>query len=241
MNMSLIELRGISKKFGNVVALEDVNLEIRRREIFTVMGNSGAGKTTLLRILAMLERQSEGKYYYDGVEVRGIEEELKKKITMVFQKPVMFSSTVYNNIAYGLKLRGYGKDEVSRRVDYALHLVKLEGYEKYNAKKLSGGEQQRVAIARAIVINPELLILDEPTANLDPTNVMIIEKTIKEIVRNNATVVLATHNLFQARRLSNRVAHLFNGKVVEVGETEQVFENPRSEITRRFISGELYF
>lgn len=240
--MSLVELRNVSKRYENVPALDKINLEIKRGEILAIIGNSGAGKTTLLRILAMLEKQSEGEYYYDGVEVKGNEDSFRKKITMVFQKPVMFNTSVYNNIAYGLRLRGYSGDEIKKRVENALRLVKLEGYEKYNAKKLSGGEQQRVAIARALVIDPELLVMDEPTANLDPSNVVIIERAIKEIVENNGTtVVLATHNLFQAKRLSDRTAHLFNGRLIEVGETKQLFENPENEITKKFITGELYF
>jgi tungstate transport system ATP-binding protein len=239
--MSFIELKGISKRYGNIMALDNVTLDVNKGEIFAVMGNSGAGKTTLLKILALLEKQSNGSYYYEGEEVRGNEDRLRRKITMVFQKPVMFNTSVYNNVAYGLKLRGFRKDEVKRRVREALNLVKLQDYEKYNAKKLSGGEQQRVAIARALVLNPELLIMDEPTANLDPANVIIIEKVMKEIVREGTTIVLATHNLFQAKRLSNRVIHLFEGKSVEIGETKSVFENPKSEITRKFVNGELFF
>jgi tungstate transport system ATP-binding protein len=237
----MIELRNVSKRYEDVIALEGISLDIRRGEIFAVIGHSGAGKTTLLRILAMLERSSEGEYYYDGVEVNGNEGIIRKRITMVFQKPVMFNTSVYNNIAYGLRIRGYRKQEINRKVKEALRQVNLEGFERTNARKLSGGEQQRVAIARALVIDPELLIIDEPTANLDPANATIIEGVIREAVRNGTTVVLATHNLFQAKRLAVRAAHLFGGRLVEIGEIEDLFKSPKSEITRRFLSGELSF
>lgn len=237
----MIKLRNISKFYGRVKALERINLEIERGEIFAVIGNSGAGKTTLLRIIAMLEKPSEGEYYYDGVKVEGNEENLRKRITMVFQKPIMFNTSVYNNIAYGLRIRGYKKGEIEKRVREVLKLVNLEGYEKFNAKRLSGGEQQRVAIARAIAIKPEVLLLDEPTANLDPANVMLIEKVIRDVANEGTTVIIATHNLFQAKRLSDRTAHLHNGRIVEVAKTDELFKSPKSEVTKKFINGELYF
>ncbi len=231
----MIKLKRISKRYGTITALNDVNLEIKRGEIFALVGHSGAGKTTLLRILALLEKPDSGEYYYDG---KLANEEHRKKITMVFQKPVMFNASVFSNVAYGLKLRGYSRNEIKERVREVLKLVNLEGYEKYNAKKLSGGQQQRVAIARAIAIEPELLLMDEPTANLDPANAAMIEQIIEKIARRGTTVVLATHNLFQAKRLSDRIAHLFSGKIVEVAPTDEFFRKPKSEITRKFISGE---
>ncbi|AGK60565.1 phosphate ABC transporter ATP-binding protein, PhoT family [Archaeoglobus sulfaticallidus PM70-1] len=234
----IAELRDVSKRYGKILALNKINLKIREGEILAIIGNSGAGKTTLLRILAMLERPSEGKYYYRGEEAN---DRVRGKITMVFQKPVMFNTSVYNNVAYGLKLRGYSKKEVDERVAKALNMMGLDGYARHNAKRLSGGEQQRVAIARAIVIEPEMLVLDEPTANLDPSNVVIIEKIIKDIACKGVTVVLATHNLFQAKRLADRTAFIFNGKLVEIGETKKIFESPENELTKKFISGELYF
>jgi tungstate transport system ATP-binding protein len=237
----MIELEGITKRFGEVVALDSVSLKIDEARIFAVIGNSGAGKTTLLRIISLLERQDEGRYLYKGEDAWGKEEDLRKKITMVFQKPVMFNTTVYNNIAYGLKLRGYAKEEIKTKVAEMLELVRLEGYEKKNAKRLSGGEQQRVAIARALVTEPELLVLDEPTANLDAANASVVERCIKEMVDDGTTVIMATHNLFQAKRLSDKVAYLFNGRLIEVGKTERVFEKPENEFTKKFVNGELYF
>jgi|Deesub1362A_J573_1020465.scaffolds.fasta_scaffold00059_7 tungstate transport system ATP-binding protein len=237
----MIELEGITKRFGEVIALDRVSLKIDEARIFAVIGNSGAGKTTLLRIISLLERQDEGRYLYKGEDAWSKEEDLKRRITMVFQKPVMFNTTVYNNIAYGLKLRGYTREEIKTKVAEMLELVRLEGYEKKNAKRLSGGEQQRVAIARALITEPELLVLDEPTANLDAANASVVERCIKELVGDGTTVIMATHNLFQAKRLSDRVAYLFNGRLIEVGKTERVFEKPENELTEKFINGELYF
>lgn len=246
--MSLIELEGISKRYGDKEALSDVNLEIKKGEIFAIMGNSGAGKTTLLRIMAMLEKPDGGNYIYDGGKVeqkwgRGVRRLVT--IAMVFQRPVMFNTSIFNNIAYGLRLRGYKKREVERKVMEVLGFVKLGfGNEinlKANARKLSGGEQQRVAIARCLVLKPDVLLMDEPTANLDPSNVIIIEDIMRKSAENGTTIVLATHNLFQARRISHRVMHLYGGRVVEVGEAQSVFEKPQEELTRKFINGEIYY
>jgi tungstate transport system ATP-binding protein len=237
--MTLIELKGISKQYGSQVVLEDINIEIKKNEIMVIMGHSGAGKTTLLRIMALLEPPSKGVYKYKGnpVKINGF---FRKKVTMVFQSPVMFRGSVYDNIAYGLKLRGIEKKEIRDKVRNVLSLVELEGTEKATARKLSGGEQQRVALARALVLEPELLLMDEPTTNLDPTNVALIERVIMELARkNNTTVVIATHNLFQAKRLADRVAHLYSGKLVEIGDADKIFENPGVEITQKFITGEL--
>lgn len=231
-----ITLRNISKRYGNITALDGVSFKIQEGEILAIVGHSGAGKTTLLRILALLEKSDEGEYLYNGELA---DDKHRKRITMVFQIPVVFNASVYSNIAYGLKIRGVSKTVRERKVREVLKLVNLEGYEKYNAKRLSGGEQQRVAIARAIAIEPELLLMDEPTANLDPANVATIEEVIKEISGGGTTVVLATHNLFQAKRLSDRTAHLFKGKLIEIAKTKEFFRDPKSEITRRFMSGEL--
>lgn len=240
--MSFIKTIGITKRYdnGEPPALEDVNLEIKKGEIFCIMGHSGAGKTTLLRILALLEKPDSGEYYFDGTKVSW-NDNLRKNITMVFQIPVMFNTTVFKNIAYGLKIRGYSKDEIRKKVEEVLELVRLQGYENRRAKYLSGGEKQRVAIARAIVLEPKLLLMDEPTANLDPTNSAIIEEIVKEIVKEKETTILfSTHNLFQAKRLAHRVAHIYKGKIIEIGKTKEVFERPRNELTKRFINGELF-
>ncbi|WP_457753072.1 ABC transporter ATP-binding protein [Thermococcus sp.] len=238
----IVRVENLVKSYGDHRALNGVSLEVKKGEIFCVMGHSGAGKTTLLRVLALLEMPDSGDYVFDGKPVNWSRPgELRKNITMVFQTPVMFNTTVFKNIAYGLRLRGYPKAEIERKVHDVLSLVRLEGYENRKAKTLSGGEKQRVAIARAIVLEPKLLLMDEPTANLDPTNSAIIEDIVKEITKENGTtIVFSTHNMFQAKRLADRVAHMYAGRIVEVGKTKEVFERPKSELTKRFINGELF-
>ncbi|NJE05873.1 phosphate ABC transporter ATP-binding protein [Thermococcus sp. M36] len=240
--MSLVELRNITKSYEGKPALDGVSLKVRKGEIFCIMGHSGAGKTTLLRILALLERPDSGEYYFDGALVSWNRPgSLRRGITMVFQTPVMFNTTVFKNVAYGLRLRGYSRAEIEQKVKDVLRLVGLEGYENRKAKTLSGGEKQRVAIARAIVLEPKLLLMDEPTANLDPTNSGIIEDIVREIAKENGTtIVFSTHNMFQAKRLADRVAHIHLGRIIEVGKTEDIFEMPKNELTRKFINGELF-
>jgi|Deesub1362A_J573_1020465.scaffolds.fasta_scaffold01729_11 tungstate transport system ATP-binding protein len=233
-----IHLRNIWKYYDGKAVLRDVNLSVLGGRVVGIIGNSGAGKTTLLKIVAGLEKQDRGDYYFDG---RIAESFIRKKVTMVFQKPVVFNTSVHYNIKFGLKIRGFSKTEMERRVRDSLRLVKLEGYEKRRAKNLSGGEQQRLAIARALAIEPEVILLDEPTANLDPFNVRVIEQVIREISEKGVTVIFSTHNIFQARRIAEEIVHIHDGKIVEVGDVEKVFNNPENEITRKFVSGELIY
>jgi len=222
-----MRLAGLSKSYGSVKALRDVSLETSDGGIVALVGPNGSGKTTLLRLMAGLERPDAGHI------------EAPHNVTMVFQKAVMFSTTVYKNLAYGLKLRGAEDDEIRKRAAEALRTVGLEGFEKRNAKKLSGGEQQRVAIARALLLEPATLLLDEPTSNLDYENARIVEDIIK--AQSGRLVMLATHNLFQVRRLASTVVFLKNGALVETGPTEELFENAQKEETRLFLSGKDYF
>ncbi len=153
----------------------------------------------------------------------------------------MFSTNVYDNLAYGLRIRKVPKDEIPRRVAEALQAVRLAGFEKRKAKKTSGGEQQRIALARAFLLDSHVLLLDEPTANLDPNSAIIIEKAIISQKSSQRIIVMATHNLNQARRMADEIVHIHNGEVVEVAKSEDFFEKPKSEITRKFINGELDF
>jgi tungstate transport system ATP-binding protein len=153
----------------------------------------------------------------------------------------MFSMNVYNNLAYGLKIRKVPDEEIIGRVPEALAAVRLSGFEKRRAKKLSGGEQQRIALARAFLLDSNVLLLDEPTANLDPNSAIIIEKAIVGKKSSQRIIIMATHNLNQARRLADEIIHIHNGEIVEVSKPEDFFENPKSEITRKFIIGELDF
>ena len=236
----LEELKEINREYDGSVALSNVSLRVKKGEILTIIGPNGAGKTSLLRIMALIDKPTGGSVYYDGVKVTGANRDrLKSKITMVFQEAVLFNTTVHKNLAYGLKLRNCPKREIERKIKEALELVRMKDYEYRPAKKLSGGEQQRVVLARALVLEPELLLLDEPTANLDPTNIAIIERIIRNI-KEDTGVVLATHNLFQAKRLSDKVACLLNGVLLDIGTPRRIFERPTNMKTRKFISGELF-
>jgi tungstate transport system ATP-binding protein len=224
----LMKLKDIKKRYGEITALDGVSLEIVENEIFTILGPNGSGKTTMLKIMASIDEPTSGEVFFDGNIINNSNRnQARQKSTMVFQKTTIFNTTVYKNIAYGLKLRGYSKKETEKKVKEAMSLVKLAGYEKRLAKKLSGGEQQRVSLARALALNTKLLLLDEPTANLDPKNVSIIEEIISHVNRDfNTTVVMATHNLFQAETLTNRVALLLGGKMAQVGAPQEILRGP---------------
>lgn len=161
---------------------------------------------------------------------------------MVFQKPLLFSATVRENIAYGLKVRGFGREEIRERIGGILDQIGLSHLKERHAGTLSGGEAQRVALARAVAFKPKLLLLDEPTANLDPANVELMEKMILQLKQSmDVTIIMVTHNIFQARRLTDEVIFLYDGRIVETGETTRVFSAPRDERTQAFIEGRMVY
>jgi len=224
----MLELRRVVRRYGEKVALRGVSLRVRRGESLSLIGPNGSGKTTLLRVAALLDRPDEGEVRYRG-DPRGV--------TMVFQQPVFFDTTVFKNVAYGLRIRGRPEAEIGERVRRVLSLVGMEGKEGRRVRELSGGERQRVALARALVLEPELLLLDEPTSSLDPPNTWLVEEIIREAERER-TVVLSTNHPFQAARLSRRVACLFEGRVIAQGSPREIVERPREERLRRFLRGE---
>lgn len=229
----LAELRNVSKTYNDAVALDNVNLEISEGEIFALLGPSGSGKTTLLRILALIEKPSSGQVYFNGTKVteKNIQE-LRMQTTMVFQKTTVFNTTVYNNVAYGLKLRKIPENTIKKQVSDFLDLVGLRSFEKRYANRLSGGEQQRVALARALVLHTKLVLLDEPTANLDPRNAAIVEDVIGKANRElGTTFVVATHNIFQAKSLPQRIALLRNGRIEQSGTAVEVFSSLSRTLT----------
>lgn len=241
--MNIFQIERLTKVYGAREVLRVDGLEVKGGEILGIMGPSGSGKSTLLRLLNFLEPPTEGTIHFLEKAIPGNGRpplDLRRKITMVFQRPVLISGTVRENVAYGLRLRG--EKGTDGRVEEILHWVGLEELASAPAQTLSGGERQRVALARAMVIEPEVLLLDEPTANLDPYNVSLMEETIASIKeQRGTTIVLVTHNVFQARRLSDRVAFLLNGQIVEVGETERVFTDPHDSRTAAFVRGEMVY
>ena len=236
--ISQIEANKLTKNFDSLLALNQVSVRAESRKITAIVGVNGSGKTTLLRLLAGLDMPSDGKILIDTKAVTT--EELRCHCTMVFQKTIMLGGKVYDNIEYGLRVNRVPRQEVPGKVKSALAFVNLDGFEKRKARKLSSGEQQRVALARALALERAVLLIDEPSANLDPANTIIIEQSIREAARSRV-IILTTHNLAQARRMSHSVIHLYQGNVVEQGETTGFFAHPRDERTRLFINGELQF
>ena len=219
------ELRNVTKTYGDKTVLDNVNLEVQEGEILALLGPNGSGKTTILKILAFIESPTSGEVEFQGETVNFKKaEKTRLRSTLVFQRTVLFSTSVYNNVAYGLRMRKVTKEVRDEEVKNALRIVRLEGFEKRPAKKLSGGEQQRVAIARALVLKTKLLLLDEPTANLDPKNAAIVEEVIAAVNREMKTpIVIATHNMFQARTLPTRIALINDGRITEVGSPAEIF------------------
>lgn len=221
------ELRDIIKEYpGQIVALQGITLEVAEQEVLGVVGPNGAGKTTLLRIMALLDAPTNGQVFFKGHEVTAANiDVLRKNVTMVFQRTAMFDTTVFRNVAYGLRLQGISGKELETRVRRALQIVGLKPAEQRPAKSLSGGEQQLVAIARALALDPELLILDEPMANLDPIYAARIEHLVLEL-RDETTIVHTTQNVALAARLSDKLAFLLEGKLIQVGSVDEVLTRP---------------
>jgi tungstate transport system ATP-binding protein len=236
-------LQGLTKVYGQRTVLDIASLDIERGEIFALVGPSGSGKSTLLRLLNFLETPTQGKIHFSGLEYQqGIEAplELKRRVTTVFQRPMLLARSVWDNVAYGLHLRGQRDNHA--RVQSALEEVGLAQVAKQAARTLSGGEAQRVALARAMVLQPDVLLLDEPTANLDPYNVGLIETIVNRINQQHGTsLVLVTHNVFQAKRLASRVAFLLEGKVVEVAKADRFFSAPVDSRTAAFVRGDMIY
>jgi tungstate transport system ATP-binding protein len=240
---TIYRIARLSMGYGERSVLELEALEIRRGEILALVGPSGSGKSTLLRLLNFLEPPSSGEIEFAGERFASGGEmplAVRRRVTTVFQRPMLLDRNVWENVAFGLRLRRQKDDRQS--IQKVLEEVGLMQLAHQRACTLSGGEAQRVALARAMVIRPEVLLLDEPTANLDPYNVGLIEAIVKRLNREqHTTLVLVTHNVFQAHRLADRVAFLLEGKIVELGDTQQFFEAPRDARTKAFVEGEMVY
>ncbi|MCU0508629.1 MAG: phosphate ABC transporter ATP-binding protein [Anaerolineae bacterium] len=236
-------IENLTKVYKTRTVLDVNYLEVRAGEILAIVGPSGSGKSTLLRLLNFLEPPSSGQITY-GQEVFGPERSVslaaRRSVTTVSQRPILLDRSVRANVEFGLRLRG--QRDRDGQVRDALQRVGLAALEGQHARTLSGGEAQRVALARALVVHPGALLLDEPTANLDPYNVGVIEESIRALnSERGTTMVLVTHNIFQARRLADRVALILDGKIVEQAETEAFFEKPADSRSKAFIRGEMVY
>jgi tungstate transport system ATP-binding protein len=243
MNDFVYRLQNVSKVYDGRRVLQIGNLKIQRGEIFALVGPSGAGKSTLLRLLNFLEPPSSGRIRFLDFEFSANQPmplKYRRRVTTVFQRPALLNRSVQANITYGLRLRGLRDRE--GKVEDALEQVSLQHLARQRARTLSGGEAQRVALARAIVLKPDVLLLDEPTANLDPYNVGLIEEIVTELNRaQGITLVLVTHNVFQAKRLAHRVALMLEGQIVELAGVEGFFESPQDPRTSAFVRGEMVY
>jgi tungstate transport system ATP-binding protein len=233
------ELVDVRHRYGARNVLSLPRLSIPRGETLGIIGPSGAGKSTLLRLLQGLERPTEGTIKVDGTAVpHPVPLSLARRITTVFQRPLMLDRSVRENVLFGLRVRGR-KDRAP--AGPLLERLGLEHLAAAQARHLSGGEVQRVALARAVAIEPDVLLLDEPAANLDPANVARVEAFIRDAQSRGTTIVLVTHNTHEARRLAHRTLLLIEGSVVETGPTASFFESPSEDRTRAFLAGELVY
>ncbi|MFC1994755.1 ATP-binding cassette domain-containing protein, partial [Chloroflexota bacterium] len=203
--MALIEVRHLGQEYEGRYVLKDIDLNVNQGEVFALIGPTGAGKTTLLRLLDLLDPPASGRIYFDGIDVTHSWRhrlEVRRRMSLVQQKPIVFNLNVYENVACGLKWRHEKNGAIRHKVESALELVGMANHRNRNARTLSGGETQRVAIARALATEPELLLLDEPTANLDPVSVSRIEEVMAHVIQEQKTTVLmATHDMTQGQRL----------------------------------------
>ena len=218
----IIKLESVGRSYGAVTALDSVSLNLEEGECLGVIGQSGAGKTTLLKVLAGLEAPTAGRVSFRGEPLTASRlPVMRREATMIFQSPLFLKGDVHTNMAYGLRLRGASEDAIEEKVREGLGRVRLPGYGGRDARRLSGGEQQRVALARALVLDPRVLLLDEPTSNLDPANAKVVSAIIEEEARGR-TVVVSTHDLDLIRRLTTRTVHLDGGRVTEIGRPTEV-------------------
>ncbi len=250
-NMKLINLQKISKTFykGDNVELKvlsDISLSIKKGECFTIIGPNGSGKTTLLRILGLLENPTEGNIFFKGKDITNLSRKeavsFRRKFSFVRQKPLVLNTSVANNIAYGLKVRGLEREEILSKVKEILEFIGLKGLANKNARSLSGGEIQRVAIAMNFVLPSDIYLLDEVSANLDLKNVTLLDDLITELKQDKEkTIILSTHDPLEAIKYADRIAVLNNGKISQVNTPEIIFTSPKDEFTAQFVGFENIF
>lgn len=236
----LLKTSKLTKQFGKRRVLDSVDMTVSRGDFYALIGPSGSGKTTLLRLIDTLETPTEGSIYFEDTDTgssRRRRLEIRRQTAFILQKPAVFNMSVFDNVACGLRWRKIKpRSKIKRMVSEMLAKTCLTHLSEKNAKNLSGGEMQRVAIARALILQPRLLLMDEPTANLDPPSVKQTEELLEtNISGKDITVIMATHDFAQGRRLANKIGLLMNGSLVQQGDVESVFRSPCNPDAARFM------
>ncbi|MAX04173.1 MAG: phosphate ABC transporter ATP-binding protein [Dehalococcoidia bacterium] len=248
----IISARDLNVYYGNFRAVKDINLDVKKNQVLSLIGPSGCGKSTVLRCFnrmndLVLSAKVEGSILYNGINLYSTEvdaTEIRSSIGMVFQKPNPFPKSIYDNVAFGLRINGY-RGDIEEAVEKSLKQAALWDEVKDRLKDsgltLSGGQQQRLCIARALAIEPDIVLMDEPCSALDPIATLAIEELIRELI-SKYTIIIVTHNMQQAARVSDETAFLMVGEdragyLVETGDTHQIFTNPKEERTESYITG----
>lgn len=233
---NIIELKNIKKSYDELTILDNLNLSIRKNEFLTLLGPSGCGKTTTLKIIAGFEYADEGEVLFEGDKINDLPPH-KRQLNTVFQKYALFPHmNIYENIAFGLKIKKLPKDEIDKKVKEMLKLVSLEGYEKRSVDSLSGGQQQRIAIARALVNEPKVLLLDEPLGALDLKLRQEMQTELKKIQQKlGITFIFVTHDQEEALSMSDTIVVMNKGKIQQMGTPEDIYNEPKNSFVARFI------
>lgn len=237
-----VSIEHITKRFANVAAVDDLSLEIRPGELFTLLGPSGCGKTTLLRTIAGFYIQDNGTISFNGTQIDHLPPH-KRDTGMVFQSYAVFPfMTVFDNVAYGLKARKVPKNEIRQRTQSAIELVRLQGFEHRRPDQLSGGQQQRVAVARAIAIEPQVLLMDEPLSNLDAKLRVEMRVDIRRLQKKlGITMIYVTHDQEEALAISDKIAVMEKGKLAQVATSWEIYNKPASPYVANFIGVTNFF
>ena len=235
--MDIIKLKHITKKYDDgFVALKDINLTIESGKFYSLLGPSGSGKSTILRIIAGFTQPSSGQVLFDGNDITDLDAS-KRHINTVFQNYALFPHLdVFQNVAFGLKIKKRPMSEIKPAVKDALHMVRLDGYANREISELSGGQQQRVAIARSMAMEPEVMLFDEPTSALDPEMVGEVLTIIKELAESGMTMLIVTHEMGFAREVATRTMFLYDGVIAEENTPDKLFGDPQSPRLKDFLS-----
>ncbi len=242
MSSKIIEISGLKKRFNSEFSLNIKYLHAGKNKILTIIGPNGSGKSTLIKIINLLEKPDEGKIYFDGTEItngKADKAKIREKMSVVFQEPLLFNTSVYSNIILGLKIRKIKPSTARDRIDYFIGKLKLGSLLGRSTKNLSGGEKQRISLARALVLDPELLLMDEPLANIDQQSKEDLRHDIFEVIKDfGKSIIYVTHDRNDAMVLADDIAVLNNGRIEQFAKKEDIFRKPKNEFIAKFVGVE---